>query len=1023
MTELTNREALSWSLMFALGLCLAGLGVALSANLVLAIIHAQPETVYPVGGPMAGLAGGLCLALAFSSRRLSRLMASMLLGLAALLMPLALANTALVELDMPRVGVLPGLPVAIATLCLGYILATLASVPSSSIRIIAGLTVASGLVNLFPANIGLPLWARLTLLPDLNPATAIFLIIGGGVLLKVPRLYQDSFHEFRRPVLWVGVLGVAITVISWYLASMALELSPEMNQSLSSEGQRLGGSVIHYLTETLILFGGLALTVLIMVNRLFGAMAIAQNHHLRQVNDQLQDHLTREQDLRETNERIINFSSDLLCIIDRKGIFRFVSPSSRRILGYAPSEMEGRSARDFVVEEDWDASHKAANQLRAREPLDAPQLRNRYRHRDGHLVTLDWKARTPSADGTMFCVGRDMTAELKAEELAQQREAFFSLTPEMFCIVADNYFLEVNQAFLTTLGYTRSDLLGRPYLDIIHPDYHDQVIQAVAKLIRGATIYELEILVLHQKGIQRWLRLNASMHDQRIYCSARDITREKEVQKELREKEHLLSMAEHIGRLGGWMVDRVSGKSIWSDAVCEIHDLPPGEAPDVNAAILYYTPEYRPRVEDAIRVASELGLPFDYEARIETAKGRSRWVRVIGEAVRDQNGEIITLQGALQDITASKEASDQIRRLAERQSRIFESITDGFFTLDREWRFTFMNAKSEQLLQRSRNELLGDSLWEAFPEAIGTEFDDQYRHAMATGETTSFEAYFEPLSLWCDVKTYPSEEGLAIYFNSINERKQAEQELEATMAELERSNRELQDFAFVASHDLQEPLRKIQTFSDRLLRDPAHLDEREQDYLQRMQAAAKRMQTLIMDLLSYSRVSTRAQPFQSCDLNRITAEVLQDLEFAISAADAHIEISPLPTVEGDPSQLRQVIQNLLSNAVKFRRPDVKPEILVYPDNVTDRGWTLVIEDNGTGFDPSYADRLFQPFQRLHSKNDYAGTGIGLAIVRKIVERHQGTIIADGRPGEGAIFRIHFTNSHTRSGQARESRQS
>lgn len=294
---------------------------------------------------------------------------------------------------------------------------------------------------------------------------------------------------------------------------------------------------------------------------------------------------------------------------------------------------------------------------------------------------------------------------------------------------------------------------------------------------------------------------------------------------------------------------------------------------------------------------------------------------------------------------------------------------------------------------------------------------------MATGETTSFEAYFEPLDLWCDVKTYPSEEGLAIYFNSINERKQAEKELEATMAELERSNQELQDFAFVASHDLQEPLRKIQTFSDRLLRDADHFNEREQDYLQRMQAAAKRMQTLIMDLLSYSRVSTRAQPFQSCDLNRILEEVLQDLEFAISGADARIDTSPLPTLEGDPSQLRQVLQNLLSNAIKFRRPGVKPEILVYPENVTDRGWTLVVEDNGTGFDPGYADRLFQPFQRLHSKNDYAGTGIGLAIVRKIVERHQGTIVADGRPGEGATFRIHFSNSNASSGHARESRQS
>ena len=220
------------------------------------------------------------------------------------------------------------------------------------------------------------------------------------------------------------------------------------------------------------------------------------------------------------------------------------------------------------------------------------------------------------------------------------------------------------------------------------------------------------------------------------------------------------------------------------------------------------------------------------------------------------------------------------------------------------------------------------------------------------------------------------------------------------MAELKRSNRELQDFAFVASHDLQEPLRKIQTFSDRLLHNPGHFDEREQDYLKRMQSAAHRMQTLILDLLSYSRVSTRTEPFQRLDLNRIVDEVLQDLDSAIAESDAQMEVAELPGLTGDPSQIRQVIQNLLSNAIKFRQAGVQPHIRVYPERVTDTSWTLAVEDNGAGFDPKYAERMFQPFQRLHSRKDYAGTGIGLAIVRKIVERHHGEISAEGRPGEG-----------------------
>lgn len=1014
MTELSNREAFNWSLMFALGLCLVGLGVTLSADLVLAVLHGQPDPAYPVGGPLAGLAGGLCLALAFASRRLSRMTASALILLSAVLMPLALANTAVLNLEVPRVGILPGLPAAIALLCLGYLLATWEPVPDAAIRTIAGITVAAGLTNLLAPAIGLPAWARLTLLPALNPTTAIFLMIGGGTLLRVPRLYQDTFHDYRQPVLWVGVFGIVITVTSWYLARVALDAPPGTAWTPGIPEAPANLSVIHYLTEILILFGGLALTVLIMVNRLFGAMAKARNQHLQDAYEQLQAHLAREQELRETNQRIVSFSSDLLCTIDREGRFRFVSPSSRRILGYAPDEMEGRPARDFVLEEDWDASTRAAHQVRNHQAQRAPQLRNRYRHRDGHLVTLDWKARAPSDDGTLFCIGRDMTAELKALELAQQRQAFFSLTPEMFCIVADNRFLEVNQAFLKVLGYTRDDLVGASYLSVIHPDYHNTTREAVERLLHGDVIHELEIQVIHYSGDTRWLRLNASMSRTLIYCSARDITLEKQVQKELQEKEHLLGMAEQIGRLGGWVVDVASGETTWSRAIYDIHDLEPGDEPSLADALDYYTPQSRPLVEESVRLAMELGLPFDIEARIRNAAGRLRWVRVIGQAVRNEQGEIVTLQGAFQDISASKEASEQIRRLAERQSRIFESITDAFFTLDREWRFTFMNARCEELLQVSRNEILGECLWEAFPETIGTEFEDRYRQAVDTGETASFEAYFAPLDLWSEVKAYPSEEGLAVYFRSTNERKRAEQALQATLAELERSNRELQDFAFVASHDLQEPLRKIRTFSDRLLSNPEHFGEREQDYLRRMQSAAGRMQTLIMDLLSYSRVSTRAQPFQDCDLNRIIDEVRQDLESAISASGAHIDVSALPRVQGDPSQLRQVIQNLLSNAIKFRRPGVAPEILVYPENIRKTGWTLVLKDNGTGFDPKYADRLFQPFQRLHSQNEYAGTGIGLAIVRKIVGRHHGIIVADSQPGEGTTFRVHFT--HPRSGQ-------
>jgi signal transduction histidine kinase len=229
-------------------------------------------------------------------------------------------------------------------------------------------------------------------------------------------------------------------------------------------------------------------------------------------------------------------------------------------------------------------------------------------------------------------------------------------------------------------------------------------------------------------------------------------------------------------------------------------------------------------------------------------------------------------------------------------------------------------------------------------------------------------------------------------------------ELLRKQVELERSNRELQDFASVASHDLQEPLRKVRAFGDRLsAKYSMELTDQGRDYLARMQDAAARMQTLINDLLTFSRVTTRAQPFVSVNLNVVVSQVVTDLEVRIQQSGATLGLEPLPTIDGDQLQLRQLFQNLLANALKFQRPDVRPVVRVYAEDVDDAAVRLCVQDNGIGFDEKYLDRIFTIFQRLHGRVDYEGTGVGLAVCRKIVERHGGTITARSAPGEGATF--------------------
>ncbi|NJN53748.1 MAG: PAS domain-containing protein [Anaerolineae bacterium] len=251
----------------------------------------------------------------------------------------------------------------------------------------------------------------------------------------------------------------------------------------------------------------------------------------------------------------------------------------------------------------------------------------------------------------------------------------------------------------------------------------------------------------------------------------------------------------------------------------------------------------------------------------------------------------------------------------------------------------------------------------------------------------------------------------------VSARKGIAVQLEAYTAELERSNRELQEFAYVASHDLQEPLRKIQTFGDRLQNkyNPV-LDERGQDYLERMQSAAARMQALIVDLLSFSRVRTHGQPFGEVDLHQTVLQVLQDLEIKIAEVQAEIIVADLLVIEADALQMKQLFQNLLSNALKFYRPGIPLKINVR-SRVVESFCEIVVVDNGIGFDQKYTDRIFIVFERLHGRDVYPGTGVGLAICRRIVERHNGYIRVQSKLGEGSTFIVGLPVKQTLSATA------
>ena len=258
--------------------------------------------------------------------------------------------------------------------------------------------------------------------------------------------------------------------------------------------------------------------------------------------------------------------------------------------------------------------------------------------------------------------------------------------------------------------------------------------------------------------------------------------------------------------------------------------------------------------------------------------------------------------------------------------------------------------------------------------------------------------------------------GVVVTFRDITDRRRAEQELASFAKRLERSNGELQHFASVAAHDLQEPLRKVRAFGDRLATKCADsLSEIGLDYLDRMQNAAMRMEVLIQDLLTYSRVTSKARPFTPIDLAEVTTDVLSDLEVRIQTLDGRVETGELPVIDADPMQMRQLMQNLIGNALKFHKPDEPPIVKIESQFVGSQNGKvgavsqaeqlcqITVEDNGIGFEEKYLDRIFAIFQRLHGRSDYDGTGVGLAVCSKIVERHGGSITATSEPKHGATF--------------------
>jgi PAS domain S-box-containing protein len=422
-----------------------------------------------------------------------------------------------------------------------------------------------------------------------------------------------------------------------------------------------------------------------------------------------------------------------------------------------------------------------------------------------------------------------------------------------------------------------------------------------------------------------------------------------------------------------------------------------------------HSPALQMQLQQAVIQAAQ-GKLVRFEAEHILEDGSSVFVDFSLKPVFDETGTVVMLIPEGRDISDRKQMMDALQESEQRLQALLDNSTAVIYMKDLQGRYIMINHRYEALFHLDRREVKGKTDHDIFPKEIADVFQANDREVIAAAtavESEELAPQDDGLHTYLTVKFPLFDSEGEIYAvcgmsTDISDRKAAEVELQQQKQDLAQSNAELQKFAYVASHDLQEPLRMITSYLELLERRyKGQLDDKADQFIAYAVDGAARMQALINDLLNYSRVGTRGQNFQSVDSTVALNNALRNLQMAITDSNATITYDLLPQVNADATQLTQLFQNLIGNAIKFRSES--PPHIQIRTKLTDGTWVFSVRDNGIGIEAQYTERIFVIFQRLHSRMEYPGTGMGLAICKKIVERHGGTLWVESKPNEGSTF--------------------
>jgi PAS domain S-box-containing protein len=714
---------------------------------------------------------------------------------------------------------------------------------------------------------------------------------------------------------------------------------------------------------------------------------------------------------------------------------------------------------------------------------------------------------------------------------------------------ADGTYTWFNQRWLDYTGLSMEESLGRGLTGLVHPDDDLRGSRLLEQALASGDPCEIEYRLRRADGVYRWMlsralpQRDATGQTVQWLGTLTDIEELKQAAELLEKDIFMTRIAGRVARLGGWTIDLPERVLTWSVENCLIHDVPPGYTPTLEEGIGYFLPEHRPIVIQHVEACVQHGTPYEFVLPKMTAKGRRIWVRSLGEAVRDASGKIVRIQGAFQDISDQKAAEAHTRALETQLATTLESITDGFCLIDKDWKFTFLNGQAERMLQRRRVDLLGKLLWQEFPTTMGGAIERESRLAVEQQRTIRFETFYQPLGTWFAIHVYPTESGIAVYFQDITQRRQEHAQLrlletavsrlndmvviteaeafdeggprivfvndaferrtgysqrevlgntsrllwgpKTQHAELDRirtamekwahvrsevvvytkagrelwleidltpiadetgrhthwvaverdvterrqqqqeilslnsdledrvllrtaqlatANKELESFAYSVSHDLRSPLNTIHGFSQLLAKiDAEHISDKGKHYLDRIGVGVMQMGELIEGLLTLAHLSREQLKLEGVDLSALARRIENECREREPERQVQVTVQDGLIAQGDPRLLSAVLQNLLANAWKFSSKQPQARIEVGSELGAEDDTIFFVRDNGAGFDMAFTHKLFGTFERLHSPGDFPGTGIGLATVKRVIERHGGRVWAEGKPNGGATF--------------------